>query len=119
MKQIPSSEKLKHHEAFILLFKFLRIFSLPFYCRGGQANFFFKSLQIANPHIPGLIPQSQIRKILMCASPQIANPQIFMIFLQIANLQISTKYCTTVLKVVFLNDFCVCTFELEHYMLYL
>jgi hypothetical protein len=43
------------------------------------------------------------------ASPQIASPQIFVINSQIANLQISTKYCTTlsqkVLKVVFLYDF--------------
>jgi hypothetical protein len=30
----------------------------------------------------------------MCASPQIANPQIFMTNLQIADPQTSTKYCT-------------------------
>jgi hypothetical protein len=41
--------------------------------------------QIANPQTLGLIPLSQIRKSLGCASPQIANPQIFMINLQIAN----------------------------------
>jgi hypothetical protein len=35
--------------------------------------------QIANPQILGLASLSQIRKIPMCASPQIANPQICMI----------------------------------------
>ncbi len=35
----------------------------------------FVSPQNANPQILGLIPQSQIRKFLKCASPQIANPQ--------------------------------------------
>jgi hypothetical protein len=33
----------------------------------------FLVTQIANPHILGLIPLSQIRKFLRCASPQIAN----------------------------------------------
>ena len=33
-----------------------------------------------------------------CASPKIANPHIFVIELQIANLQISPKYCTTLLQ---------------------
>ncbi len=47
--------------------------------RGGQANFFL----IANPQILGLVPLSQIRKLLRCASLQFVNPQI------------STKYCTT------------------------
>jgi hypothetical protein len=55
---------------------------------------FFKSPQIANLQILGLIPLSQISKILMCVSPQIANPQIFMINPQVANLQISAKQCT-------------------------
>jgi hypothetical protein len=41
--------------------------------------------QIANPKILGLIPMSQIGTIFWCASPQIANPQIFMINPQIAN----------------------------------
>jgi hypothetical protein len=57
---------------------------------GGQANFCWKS-QIANPQILVLIPLSQIRNFLRYASPQIANPQIFMIIPQIANPQISTK----------------------------
>jgi hypothetical protein len=52
----------------------------------GQANFFFLTL--------GLIPVLQDRQFLRCASPQIVNPQIFMINLNIANVQISTKYCT-------------------------
>jgi hypothetical protein len=42
-----------------------------------------------------LIPLSQIRKLLRRASPQIANQQIFMSNLKIANLQISTKYRPT------------------------
>jgi hypothetical protein len=40
-----------------------------------QANFFVCS-QIANPQILGLITQSQIRKFLSCASPQLENLQI-------------------------------------------
>jgi hypothetical protein len=46
--------------------------------------------------ILGLIPQSQIPKLLgvPVRKSQIANPQIFRLNLQIANLQISTKYCT-------------------------
>ncbi len=50
---------------------------------GKQA--FFKSPQISNPQILRLILLSQIHKILRCASLQIANPQIFMVAPQIAN----------------------------------
>jgi hypothetical protein len=49
---------------------------------------FYKSLQIANPQIFALIQISQFRKCLKCASPQITNPQIFMINPQIANPQV-------------------------------
>jgi hypothetical protein len=56
---------------------------------------FCLSPQMAIPQILGLIQQSQIRKFLRHASPQTANPQIFMLYLQIANLQVSTEYCTT------------------------
>ncbi len=42
--------------------------------RGGQANFFEKSI---NPQILGLIPLSQIRKFIVCDTLPIANPQIF------------------------------------------
>ena len=40
------------------------------------------------------MPLSSICKFLCCASPKIANPQIFMINPQIANPR-TTKYCTT------------------------
>jgi hypothetical protein len=46
---------------------------------------FFLSRQIVNPHILGLVSLSQIRKSPMCASPKIANPQIFMINPQTTN----------------------------------
>jgi hypothetical protein len=55
----------------------------------------FKSPQIANQQILGLIPQLQIRQY---ASPQIANPRIFNVLPQIANSQISVKYCTTLFQ---------------------
>jgi hypothetical protein len=90
------------------------------YSRGWQANF-YKSLQIANLQILGLILLSQIRKFLRCASLQIANPQIFMINPQIRKfLQISALLCLkTVLAVVFFTEFfLMCKFELEKYMLY-
>ncbi len=57
----------------------------------------------------------------MCASPQIANPQIFIINLHIANPRISTNTSKlkTVLKVIFQNNFFLfCTVKLEHYLLY-
>jgi hypothetical protein len=37
---------------------------------------FVVSPQIANPQILRLILQSQVRKLLRCASPLVANPQI-------------------------------------------
>jgi hypothetical protein len=46
--------------------------------------------QIASPQIRGLIPLLHICN-FRCASPQIANPQIFKINPQTANLQISAK----------------------------
>jgi hypothetical protein len=60
----------------------------------------FKSPQVANQNILRLVPQLQLRKFLTYeyASPQIANPQIFMIYLQIANMQIYTKYCITLFQ---------------------
>ncbi len=68
--------------------------------------------QMAKPQFLRLIPLSQIRKFLRCASPQIAIAKIFMIQPQIANPQISTKYCKTlclkiVLKVTLLKWFFV------------
>ncbi len=48
---------------------------------------FVKSPQIANPKILGLIPLSQIRKFLWCASPEVVNPQIFMNYPQILYLE--------------------------------
>jgi hypothetical protein len=74
--------------------------------RGGQANFFSKTANRKSA-IFGLIPQSQIRKFLRCASWHIANLQIFMINSQIRTfLRNSAQLCLkTVLKVVFLNGF--------------
>ncbi len=66
--------------------------------------------QIPNPQILGLIPLSKVRTPFRCASPQIAKPKICMIHQQIANSQISTKYCTTLsqnaLKASFQTIFC-------------
>jgi hypothetical protein len=50
----------------------------------------------------GLMPPislSQIRKFPRWASPQIAKPQLFIINPQIANSQISTKYCATLFQI--------------------
>jgi hypothetical protein len=52
--------------------------------RGGQANF-FRNPQIAITQILGLISLPHIRKLLRSASPQIANPQLF----------VFTNYCKT------------------------
>jgi hypothetical protein len=52
----------------------------------GKQTFF------SNPQILKLILQSQNPKLFRCASPQIANPQIFMTNPQIVNTQIITKY---------------------------
>jgi hypothetical protein len=94
---------------------YVRRCACTLYIRGWQANF-YKSLQIENLQILGLILLSQIRKFLRCASPQIANPRIFMINPQIRKfLQNYALLCLkTVLAVVFFNEF----YELEHYMLY-
>jgi hypothetical protein len=46
--------------------------------------FLNKSPQIANPQVLGLIPKSQIRKMLGCASQLSENPQTYMIKPQIA-----------------------------------
>jgi len=58
----------------------------------------FLSPQVANSQNSSahFFPLLQIRKFIRCASPQIANPKIFMISPQTANPQISTKYCTTI-----------------------
>ena len=53
----------------------LRVPSNGNYQEGGRVNVFL-SPHIANPEILGLNPQSQIRKFLRYASPQITNPQI-------------------------------------------
>jgi hypothetical protein len=66
-------------------------------CRGREAKK-FKSLQIENWPTLGLLPLSQIREFLSCASLQIAKPQIFMIK---NNAQLFLK---TVLKAVFLTQ---------------
>jgi hypothetical protein len=61
------------------------------------------------------ISLSQIRKLLRCASPQIANPKFFIINPQVANPQNTAQFCLKpVLKVVFVNF----KFELEHYLLF-
>jgi len=68
---------------------------------------FLISLQIANPQIFGLLPLSQFRKCLRCASPQILNSQIFMNNPQIANpqvLQISDLSQNSP-EIVLFNDF--------------
>jgi hypothetical protein len=52
----------------------------------GKLTFF------RSPQILKLIPLSQIPKLFRCASPQIANAQIFMTNPQIVNTQIITKY---------------------------
>jgi hypothetical protein len=84
----------------------------------GKETFFSKS---ANPKYANYWAHSAIaiRKSLRCASPQIANPQIFMINPQFTNPQISTKYSTTclrkVLKVVFIFLY---KFKLQHYTVY-
>jgi hypothetical protein len=59
---------------------------------GGQANF----LNVCKSQIHKFLGycQLQISK-LRCASPQIANPQIFILYPKIAKPQISTKYCLT------------------------
>jgi hypothetical protein len=56
---------------------FLHFFSM------SKGKLFFMS---ANPQFLGLIPLSEIFKFLTCASPQIANPQFFMVFMQIRKL---------------------------------
>ncbi len=56
--------------------------------REGKQTFVL-SPPIGYPQNIGLIPH--IRKCLRCASPQITNPQIVMINLQVQNTQISKK----------------------------
>ncbi len=57
--------------------------------KGGQANF-LKST-IANLHIFGLIPQSQVRKFQKYVCPQIANTQICIINPQILHNSLSKQ----------------------------
>jgi hypothetical protein len=60
-------------------------------------------------------PQQQIFKFLRCGSPQIENPQFFMIYSQseiLKFLQNSAQLCLkTVLKVAFLKRFLFCTLK--------
>ncbi len=51
--------------------------------------------KVHKSEILGLIPQLQIRKFLRCASLANRKLQSFMIYLQIAKMQISRNYCTT------------------------
>ncbi len=81
-------------------------------CRGGQANFFCNSenCKSASSWAQSAIANPQIFR---CASPQIANPQIFIINLQIAKSQVSTKFeCITLYQNspksrLFYYDFCI------------
>jgi hypothetical protein len=83
---------------------------------------FFKSPQIrksSNSWAHSAITNPQ--NFLGCASPRITKPQIFMIYLQIINLQFSTKYCTTLsqnspkTRSAKISVKCImCKFELEH-----
>jgi hypothetical protein len=50
----------------------------------SEQSYILYFTQIANPKILGLVPLPQIRKFLRYASPQIENPQTFMIISQIA-----------------------------------
>jgi hypothetical protein len=65
--------------------------------------------KVRKSQILGLIPQSQICKFLRYASLANCKLQSFMIYLQIAKMQISRNYCTTLsqnsTKVVFLKRF--------------
>jgi hypothetical protein len=73
---------------------------------GGHVNLFF------NPQILALIPLSQIRKFLRCASPQIPN------FHKSANRQ-SANFNKILLKGLFFSfSFSLCKFELEHYAIF-
>ena len=63
--------------------------------RGGQANFFFKVRQSEIRKFLGSFPYRKSAYYPRCASPQIANPQIFMNNPQIGMSQIYTKYRTT------------------------
>jgi hypothetical protein len=84
--------KISHLGTFNLNVELCRVTFLEACYSSRQANFFSKS---ANRKILGLIPQLKIRNFLRCARLQIVNSQSFMIYLQIANMQISTKYCIT------------------------
>jgi hypothetical protein len=91
----------------------------------GYANF-FKSPQTANSQILGFPPLSQIRKFLRCASLQIANPPIFMIYQQIADssnfykiLHNTVSKVKTVLKVAFIKKNFILYFEPQYCFLYL
>ncbi len=56
--------------------------------------FINKSPQIANPQVLGLIPKSQIRKLLGCASQLSKNLQTYIVNPQIANPQPKSRLCT-------------------------
>ncbi len=84
--------KISHLGTSNLNFELCRVTCLYACYSSRQANFFFK---VRKSQILGLISQLKIRKFLRCARLQIVNSQSFMIYLQITNMQISTKYCTT------------------------
>jgi hypothetical protein len=98
----------------IIIFK-LKYFKASAAEPGSQT--FFKGPQIANPKILGLIPLSQIRKVLRCVGSQIANQQIFINNSQIENPQNSFKTAQlclkTVIKVVYLQDFYYVPYNFE------
>jgi hypothetical protein len=111
--------KISHLGTFNLNFKLCRVTFLEACYSSRQAKCFSKS---ANRKILGLIPQLKIHKFLRCARLQIVNSQSFMIYPQIANIQISTKYCTTLSQNsnksrLFKTIFVSCTFE--SHLLYL
>ncbi len=78
------------------------------------SKLFFYSPQIANQQILGLFQLSQICKFLRCARSQIANPQILWLIRKLLIcklLQNTAVFCLkTVLKVIFLYDFLLCTY---------
>ncbi len=71
--------------------------------RYRRGEFRFRSPQITKPQGLGLFPLSQVCKFLRCASPQISTN--------------TSQLCLkTVLKVVFLQWFCIFYFESQNYI---
>jgi hypothetical protein len=79
--------------------------------RDGKTNFFLKSANHKSAN--------------SWAHSAIANPQIFMIYPQVANLQISTKYCTSLPQNSLKSrpfkkyNLFILFFDIEHYLLYM